>query len=99
MATAYSFFLACIAAVCVVGVLHTRYHDNLGQRIGMGIACIGAVAEIFANHFGSPRMNAATVLAAGVALFALATVWKKWRQSKGWHQRATDRRFNASRLS
>lgn len=85
MATAYSLSLVCIAVVCVIGVLNTRYHDTLGQRLGMGIACIGAVAELYALHAGSCRLNASTVLAGGVALFALCTLWKKYRKARRHH--------------
>lgn len=87
MAAAYSISLLCIAVVCIVGVLNTRYHDTLGQRLGMGVACIGAVAELYALMAGSCSSNASTVLAAGVALFAVCTLWKKYRKAQRHHGR------------
>lgn len=81
MAAAYSVSLVCIALVCIFGVLNSRYQDTLGQRIGMGIACIGAIAELYALHAGVCRVNASTVFASGVAVFALSTCWKKWRMA------------------
>jgi len=79
MNATYTVSLMCIIAVCIVGVLNPRYHDTLGQRIGMGLACIGAVGELYALMAGVCKLNASTVLVGGVALFAVSTLWKKYR--------------------
>ena len=77
MNATYTVSLMCIIAVCIVGVLNPRYHDTLGQRIGMGLVCIGAVGELYVIHTGGCTLNAHIVLNIGVATFALATLWKK----------------------
>ena len=82
MQTVYCLSLAAIAAICALGVLHPRYQDNLGQRIGMATTCIASVAEIWAATQSPERMNASALFAAGVALFAASTVWKKIRADR-----------------
>lgn len=82
MQTVYCLSLAAIAAICAVAVLHPRYQDNLGQRIGMAITCIASVAEIWAATQSPERMNATALFAAGVALFAASTVWKKFQADR-----------------
>ena len=56
-----------------------RYEDTLLQRIGMAVACLGAVAELAALWHGYDRINAHITATTGAALFALGTVVKKWR--------------------
>lgn len=79
MATLYTLALLIVAAVCALGVLHPRYEDTLLQRIGMAVACLGAVAELAALWHGYDRINAHITTTLGAALFALGTVVKKWR--------------------
>jgi hypothetical protein len=94
MQTVYCLSLAAIAVICALAVLHPRYHDNLGQRIGMAITCIASVAEIWATAQSPERMNASALFAAGVALFGTATLWKKIKDDR---RRA--RSINASRTA
>lgn len=79
MATLYILALLIVALVCALGVLHPRYEDTLLQRIGMAVACLGAVAELAALWHGYDRINAHITTTLGAALFALGTVVKKWR--------------------
>lgn len=79
MATLYTLALLIVAAVCALGVLHPRYEDTLLQRIGMAVACLGAVGELAALWHGYDRINANITTTTGAALFALGTVLKKWR--------------------
>jgi len=79
MATLYTLALLIVAAVCALGVLHPRYEDTLLQRIGMAVACLGAMAELAALWHGYDRINAHITTTTGAALFALGTVLKKWR--------------------
>jgi hypothetical protein len=79
MATLYILALLIVALVCALGVLHPRYEDTLLQRIGMAVACLGAVAELAALWHGYDRINAHITTTTGAALFALGTVVKKWR--------------------
>jgi hypothetical protein len=76
----YAASLAIIAVVCALAVLHPRYEDNLVQRIGMATACLGSVAELVALMAKADRFNAGAVTLAGVAAFAIGTVWKKAKQ-------------------
>ncbi|MBI3103252.1 MAG: hypothetical protein HYY98_17120 [Burkholderiales bacterium] len=79
MATIYTLALLIIAAVSALGVLHPRYEDTLLQRVGMAVACLGAVAELAALASGYDRINAHITTSTGAALFALGTMLKKWR--------------------
>lgn len=95
MQTVYCLSLVAIAVVCAVAVLHPRYEDNLGQRVGMATTCIASVAEIWATTQSPERMNATALFAAGVALFATATVWKKIKEDR----RRARAAVNASRTA
>lgn len=79
MAALYTLALLIVAAISALGVLHPRYEDTLLQRIGMAVACLGAVAELAALASGHDRINAHITTTLGAALFALGTVLKKWR--------------------
>lgn len=79
MTSLYILALLTVALVCALGVLHPRYEDTLLQRIGMAVACLGAVAELAALWHGYDRINAHITTTLGAALFALGTVVKKWR--------------------
>lgn len=79
MVTLYTLALLTVAAICALGVFHPRYEDTLLQRIGMAVACLGAVAELAALWHGYDRINAHITTTLGAALFALGTVVKKWR--------------------
>lgn len=72
--------LTIVAFICLLGVLHPRYEDNLLQRVGMACTCIGCMAQILILWRDHEGANALTVTMAGVSAFAIGTVWKKWRQ-------------------
>lgn len=90
MAALYTLALLIVALVCALGVLHPRYEDTLLQRIGMAVACLGAVAELAALASGYDRINAHITTTLGAALFALGTVVKKWRGPR-MGRRSTDK--------
>ena len=77
----YLMALGIIACVCLLGVLSHKFHDNLPQRIALGMVCIGSAArivEIQTSLFGSEHARYLFVF--GVALFGCATTYKFWRQ-------------------
>ena len=74
--TLYCALLAVVAFICALAVLHPRYEDNLLQRVGMAITCIGATAQIFVTWAGMYGMHSRLFLVAGVAIFAVGTLWK-----------------------
>lgn len=90
MTAVYILSLLAIAGVCALGVLHPRYEDTLTQRIGLAVACLGAVAELAALLQAMAPLTARPITTAGVALFALGTVLKKWR-GPCMRRRATDK--------
>lgn len=90
MPALYTLALLVVALVCALGVLHPRYEDTLLQRVGMAVACLGAVAELAALASGYDRINAHITTTLGAALFALGTVLKKWRGPR-MRRRRTDK--------
>ena len=71
------FSLGVIALACALGVLHPRYQDNILQRTGMGIACVGASSVVYLGGCNEHSQNAQILFSIGVACFAAGTVWKK----------------------
>lgn len=91
-AMVFAISVAAILAVCVLGVLHPRYEDNLVQRAGMAVAALGALAELWWQYHGHFKPDAADVVfAGGVALFAIGTVLKKVLAPRR-RRRSTDRK-------
>lgn len=86
----YAVCVGIVLAVCVLGVLHPRYEDNLIQRIGLSVGALGSMAELWFFVFERFVPDAADLLfAGGVALFCIGTVIKKWRGPK-LRRRSTD---------
>ena len=80
-----------ILAICVIGVLHPRYEDNLVQRLGMAVAALGGVAELWWLYQGQFMPDETDIVfSGGVALFALGTVLKKILAPRK-RRRSTDR--------
>lgn len=88
----YSIALLIVALVCAAGVLYHRYDDNLLQRIGMSVICIGAIGEIFSKSLLASHTNAGLLLAIGLASFAVGSCWRyrPWRSER---RRSTDQRI------
>lgn len=72
----YCITLSVVAIVCAIAVLHRNYDDNLLQRLGMALTSFGAVGDVFAASNNAHSHNALTLLAVGLALFALGSVWR-----------------------
>lgn len=81
MEVLYIVGLVVTGAICVVGALHPRYHDNLVQHIGMATVVFGAVAEVYLTLHGQERQQGAVVFASGVACFAVGTLLKRVREA------------------
>ncbi|MFN5348814.1 MAG: hypothetical protein ACK5A0_04655 [Polaromonas sp.] len=79
--TAYVTALGIIAACALLGVFSHKFDDNLLQRFGLSMACIGAVlrlTELVDQFPGDTR--ARYLLTYGIALFCVGTTWKFWRK-------------------
>lgn len=75
--TLYLFALVFVAFVSLVAVLSKNFKDNLLQRIGLSMACLGAVARIM--EFSDPlqdESSARYLFTYGVAVFALGALFK-----------------------
>lgn len=72
-----------VASISAAAVLYHGFEDNLVQRIGLSGVCIGAVLKI-ATMLQSPGTanESCTLLAYGVAIYAVGTVikFRKWRR-------------------
>lgn len=91
MGAVYYVSLLIVAVVCAVAVLHHRYDDNLLQRIGMSLICIGAIGEVFSSSRPVTHSNSGLLIAIGLACFALGSCWRHrpWRPKR----RSTDPRI------
>lgn len=79
--TAYTFSLVVIAMTCLAGVFSHKFDDNLLQRVGLSLACMGAclrLTELF--DFFPDDTKARYLFTYGVACFCMGTAWKFWRK-------------------
>lgn len=80
--TAYSISLVIIAVTCLLGVFTRKFDDNLLQRLGLSLACIGACLRLSELFWYFPDDTKARYLFTyGVAVFCLGTAWKFWRKT------------------
>ncbi len=79
--TIYIIALAIIAACALLGVLSHKFEDNLPQRVGLSMACLGAVVRLteLLDHFPD-ETPARYLMTYGIALFCVGTTWKFWRK-------------------
>lgn len=80
-ATVYSIALSIIALSCLAGVFSYKFDDNLLQRIGLSVACLGALLRLteLLDMFPDDT-RARYLLTYGIAVFCLGTAWKFWRK-------------------
>ena len=76
LGTVYCVALLIVAVICAGAVLYHRYDDNLLQRIGMAVICLGAIGEVFSSPSSSSHSNSALLLALGLASFAIGSCWR-----------------------
>ena len=68
--------LVFVAVMCVVGTLSKTYDDNLLQRVGMALICLGVLSranEIWYFRAVPPELLVTHI---GLALFAAGTMFK-----------------------
>lgn len=78
--------LAVVAALCLCGVWAHVMRDNLFERIGMGLVCIGCcgrVVEILATGDAPPG---GVIVSVGLLCFAVGAAWAKWRLWRAQHR-------------
>ena len=77
----YTAALFVIALSCLLGVLSRKFDDNLFQRIGFGIACLGASTRLLEVAGQYPNeTNARFLFTYGVSIVCIGTIWKFWRK-------------------
>ena len=77
----YTASLGVIATSCLMGVFSRHFEDNLLQRIGFSLSCIGAstrMLEVY-GHFPN-ETNARYLFTYGVAIVGIGTVLKFWKK-------------------
>ena len=77
----YAASLVAIVVTCVLAVFSRKFDDNLLQRIGLSITCLGAclrMAELF--DYLPDDTKARYLFTYGVAVFCIGAVWKIWRK-------------------
>ena len=80
--TVYSIALAIIALGCLAGVFCHKFDDNLIQRVGLSVVCLGACLRLTETFGIFPDDTKARYLFTyGVALYCLGTAWKFWRKT------------------
>lgn len=77
----YTLSLAVIVTACISAVLSPKFDDNLVQRIGLAVACIGATVRLLdtvdlldASH------HSRHLLTYGVSIFCIGTAYKFWKK-------------------
>lgn len=74
--------LLVIAVTCLLGVFYHDFADNLIQRIGLSMACLGATVRIWDLIAQSPNDTRARYLFTyGLAIYCIGTVIKLWRKA------------------
>lgn len=69
-----------IAALSVVAVLTSRFDDNLTQRMGLFVICLGSAGVLFTSwRDGFAAENSRVVMTFGVALFGAGSALKAWK--------------------
>ena len=77
----YGAALVIIAVTCLLAVFVRKFDDNLLQRMGLSIGCMGALlrlAELF--EYVPDDTKARYLFTYGVAVFCIGAVWKIWRK-------------------
>ena len=68
--------LSFVAFSCFVGCYTRRYHDNLGQRLGLIVLGLGCVARVLAIWGAQSVNNDWFLVHGGMALIAAGTMWR-----------------------
>jgi len=69
--------LIVVAAISAIAVLHQCFNDNLMQRIGLSLICVGATIRLAQILFeSSTTKESSTVLFYGLAAYGVGTLLK-----------------------
>ena len=80
-AVIYTVSLFIIAVTCFLAVLSSKFEDNLMQRVGFSVSCLGASTRLLEVYGQYPNeTNARYMFTYGVAIICVGTVWKFWRK-------------------
>lgn len=80
--TIYVAALVTISITCLGAVLSHKFDDNLLQRIGLAMACMGATVRLLdLVNLVDANSNARYLLTYGVSVFCIGTAYKFWRKS------------------
>ena len=73
--------LSIIGITSLIAVFYPKYDDNLIQRLGLAMACMGATLRVLdMSDLVDANSNARYLLTYGVATFCLGAVYKFWRK-------------------
>lgn len=75
----YMASLALIALLSLVAVLHNSFNDNLVQRVGLSLACLGAMARFWHGLDGLELPAPKYLFTYGIAIYGLGTAYKCWQ--------------------
>jgi len=71
-----------IASFSLWAILCDNFHDNLIQRIGLAMVCLGASVRVYTLFVDmSDLLGPQLLLANGIAIYAIGTAWKVWYHS------------------
>ena len=80
--TIYVIALLIIGMTSLVAVFYSKYDDNLIQRVGLALTCMGATLRLLDMvDFIDSNNNARFLMTYGVSIFCLGTAYKFWRKS------------------
>lgn len=81
MSTLYGAALAIIALSCVTAVFNSHFKDNLPQRVGLSMTCLGACVRILELFDQIPdNTNVRYLFTFGIAIYCAGTAYKLWRK-------------------
>lgn len=79
--TIYVIALLIIGVTSLVAVFSPKFDDNLTQRVGLAVACIGATIRLLDMvDLIDANNNARFLMTYGVAVFCTGTAYKFWRK-------------------
>lgn len=77
----YGIALAIIAFSCVLAVFNSHFKDNLPQRAGLSMTCLGSCVRILELFDQIPdNTNVKYLFTFGVATYCAGTAYKLWRK-------------------
>jgi hypothetical protein len=79
----YFISLGVICCVSTAAVFSKAFDDNFGQRLGLGLICIGSAVRMTELFGVIPNdTNARFLLTYGLCIYSLSSAYKFWQKSK-----------------